>query len=61
MDRRGVEPGRRTKGGPSGCDPDVVPLDQQPSLREVRSGIEPDFPPYQSGVLPEHLQTVVVE
>ena len=24
---------------------------------EVRSGIEPDLPPYRGGVLPEHLQT----
>src|SRR6266702_8392688 len=31
---------------------------QAHSNTEVRPGIEPDLPPYQSGVLPKHLQTV---
>ena len=26
-------------------------------MQEVRPGIEPDLPPYQGGVLPQHLQT----
>jgi hypothetical protein len=28
-------------------------------IREVRSGIEPDPPPYRGGVLPKHLQTML--
>ena len=30
-----------------------------PCIQEVRSGIEPDLPPYRGGVLPEHLPAVL--
>ena len=49
---RGIEPrSPRCKRG-------IFPLDEPP-MSEVRLGIEPSLPPYQSGVQPQHLQTKV--
>ena len=48
---RGIEP--RSPG----CKPGIFPLDEPP-MSEVRLGIEPSLPPYQSGVQPQHLQTI---
>ena len=56
VERRGIEPRL------PGCKPSVFPLDQRPDCsQEVRPGIEPGLPPYQSGVPPKHLQTIRIK
>ena len=56
VDRMGIEPNAPT------LQKSVAPLGTcQPVFREVRPGIEPEPRPYRGRVLPQHLQTVVVD